>query len=369
MLHWAMKSLWAQKATLAAGSGGVAAAFALVLLLDAVFAGESKQIVAYIHNTHPDVWVMQRGVSNMHMATSFVWDWKAERIAALPEVERATPILYLNTVIQAGTRNWFAYVVGVRPGERRAGPWSIAVGKGTTGPEEIVLPEVLARVAGLSLGDTASIANKRFHIVGLSRQTFSMANSIAFVDFDDLADLLSARGTVSYILVDAKPGHDPQALAAKITRSVEQVSALPQQVFRDNDFNMAMKMGVEIILIMTVIGTALAVLIVAFTAYSMTDARRRELALIKALGVPNRAVYSAVVMQTLTLTGLSYVMVIAAGAILLPGLERLVPQLTLEVTPSALLRVAAIAVGGAALAALIPAYQVARVDPVSAFNR
>jgi len=368
MLRWIIKTLWSQKTSLFSSAGGVALAFTLVITLDAVFVGESNQIVAYIRHSNPDVWVMQRGVGNMHMASTYVWDWKAKRVADLPGVKKATPILYLNSVIKAGDRNWFAFIVGLPPNTTRGGPWAMVSGEAIPGPGEIVLPNVISKLTGIGLGDEASIADKTFKIVGLSEGTFSMANSVAFVTFPDLEDVISASGTISYILVDAEPGQDPYKLAALIEDEVDKVSALPQAPFIKNDFDMAMMMGVEIIFFMTIIGSGLATMIIAFTAYSQVSRRRRELAISKALGVHNSSIYAATILQTLIITGLGYVIALVLALGLFPVLSALVPQITLFVTNEALFRLGLIALAVALVAALVPAYMVARVDPMTAFK-
>jgi len=368
MLQWILKTLWLQKISLLSSAGGVALAFTLVLILDAVFVGESKQIVAYIRHSSPDVWVMQRGVGNMHMASTYVWDWKARRVAELPGVKQATPILYLNSVIKAGNRNWFAFIVGMSPNTTRGGPWAMVSGKSIPGPGEIILPNVISRLTGIGLGDEARIADKVFKISGLSDGTFSMANSVAFVTMSDLEDVISASGTVSYILVDAEPGVDPYQLATLIESEVDKVSALPQAPFIKNDFDMAMMMGVEIIFFMTIIGSGLAAMIIAFTAYLQVARRRRELAISKALGVRNPAIYSAIITQTLIITVLGYVIALGLALGLFPILSTLVPQITLFVTTAALFRLGLIALVVALIAALVPAYMVARVDPMTAFK-
>ncbi len=229
MFRWIIKTLWRQKGAVASSSTGVAFAFVLVVVMDAAFVGESNQIVAYIRHANADVWVMQRGVSNMHMATTFVWDWKTRRIAEMPGVKRATPILYVNTVVKAGGRNWFAYIIGLLPNNSRAGPWSMISGKSQPGPGEIILPYVLAEMTNLKLGDKAKIADTEFTISGFSDGTFSMANSIAFVNFADLENLISTSGTVSFILVDAIPGQDTNELAQRIEEEVDKVSAVPNE--------------------------------------------------------------------------------------------------------------------------------------------
>jgi len=368
MLRWLFKTLWLQRLSLLASAGGIAGAFTLVIILDAVFVGESTQVVSYLRNMNTDVWVMQRGVGNMHMASSFVWDWKAERIARLPGVRRATPILYAGATVNTNGRNWLTFLVGLRPDGGRAGPWSMAAGKAMPAAGEIVLPRVYVEMNDVALDDTVMVRDKRLRVVGLSEGTFSMGNSVAFLAFSDLADLFSITGTISYILVDAQPGTDPAVLAARIEREVEKVAALPQDEFIRNDFQLAMLMGVEIIFFMTVIGSALAALIIAFTAYSQVAQRRRELAIAKALGTRNRAIYLAVLVQTLIITALGFVLALIAAWGLFPVLSAAVPQITLVVTPEVLLRTGVLALLVALIAALVPAFLVARVDPQTAFK-
>ena len=47
---------------------------------------------------------------------------------ALAAVRRVTPILYLNTVMEGGNRNWFSFVVGLEEGDSRAGGFALVIG-------------------------------------------------------------------------------------------------------------------------------------------------------------------------------------------------------------------------------------------------
>ncbi|MDH4189128.1 MAG: ABC transporter permease [Betaproteobacteria bacterium] len=368
MLRWILKTLWLQKPSLLASAAGVAGAFVLVVILHAVFVGESRQVVAYVRHTAADVWVMQRGVGNMHMANSFVWDSKVKRIAELPGVRAATPILYSGIVVRTPGRRWLAFAVGLQRGATRGGPWAMAAGRTTPGPGEIVVPRVFADMAGVALGGRVSVTGRILEVVGLSEGSFSMGNSVVFMAASDLAELMSAQGTVSYIIVDAQPGQDGAGLAARIEQAVDKVSALPAERFIRNDYQLAMQMGTEIIAFMTLIGAGLAAVIIAFTAYSQVARRRRELAIAKALGVRNRAIYAAVGLQTLVITGLGLALALLAAWGLFPLLSALVPQITLVVTAEAMWRAAAVALVVASISAWIPARYVARVDPLTAFK-
>lgn len=368
MTSWLLKTLWLQKFSLLTSGLGIAAALLLVVIMDAAFIGESNQIVAYIRHASPDIWVMQKGVSNMHMATSYVQDWKAERIASIPGVRRATSILYINTIVHARGRRLFAYVIGLHPDGQRAGPWSMASGRSQPGQGEIVLPEVLADMAELELGDEAIIADKHFRVTGFSRGTFSMANSIAFVSYTDVASLISTGDAISFVLVDADEGIDTNKLAASIMEQVEKVNVVTQQQFIRNDFQIAKLMGVEIISFMTFISTVLATLIVAFATYTQVSRRRRELAIIKALGFENVSLYTAALLQSIIITAIALLLSLIGSLVLAPLLSALVPMINLDVTMESLVRTGGIAAVAAILAALVPAYLVGRVDPASAFK-
>lgn len=368
MFRWSLIGLLREPLRLMAGSAAVASAFILVIFFQAVFEGESEQIVAYPEHADADVWVMQKGVSNMHMASSLLWDWKQDLIARLPGVAAVESILYMNTVMSAGGMQWFSYVVGLDEGARRSGPWSMATGRAQPAPGEAVIPAVVARLAGVGIGDAIAILDRDFRVVGLSLGTFSMANSVTFVAKPDLADLMDAAGSVSYVLVKATPGVSPPTLARRIMTEVEKVNALPRDTFIHRDREMAMQMGTEIIRVMTLIGALLATLIVAFTAYSHVARKQRELALAKALGFYARHIYISALVQTAVITALGYVLSVIAAYTLLPLVPRLAPQISLAVSAQALMVIGVVALPVAALASVWPARVVARVDPLYVFQ-
>ena len=369
MFGWTVKELFSAPQQLFASVSAVAGAFALVLFFDGVFAGESEQIVALIDRTDADVWVMQKGVGNMHMTTSFVSDWKIGAVEDVEGVEKVTPILYLNSVIEAGGRSWFSFVVGIEQGDPRAGPWLGAGGAALPGPGEAIVPDIFASDAGLAIGDKVRIAGRDFTVAGFSSDTFSMANSITWVTMTDLGDTMSSIGSVSYLLVDGAPGVDPSALAARIMDQVEKVNAMPRAEFSARDFSIAVQMGLEIVWMMTLIGGAVAVLLTGFIVYSHVSERERELAVMKALGVRDRAIWLSVMLQALVIGLAAYALAVGLIYLAIPLIGALVPKVSLGMTSDALLRAGATAIVVSLLAAVIPVRRVLGVDPVSAFHQ
>ncbi len=369
MLRWSLKSLFAEPLRLIISTLAVAMSFILVIFFDAVFEGESKQMVVYLEKMDADVWVMQKGVSNMHMASSLLWDWKADRVASLPGVSEVASILYLNAAVKAGGRDWFSYIIGLSADSPGGGPWDVAQGKAIPGRGEAVIPEVIAQLAGLELGDPLTIIDKRLRIAGLTRGTFAMASAIVFVSRQDLGELMEAEEQVSYVMVKIQPGMAQVDMAERIREEVDKVNALPNEVFIANDRQMAVQMGAEIVRMMTVIGTLLAMMIVAFTAYSQTAHKQRELGITKAFGFSNQRLYGAALCQTLVITGSGFLVASLVAYLLFPLLPALVPQITLFVTPKAILTIAAVVMPVAVLGSLGPLVRIARADPLTIFQR
>lgn len=369
MLRWSLKSLVSEPLNFLLTSLVVGAALLLVIFFEAVFSGESEKIISYPRNINPDVWVMQRGVFNMHMATSFIWDWKKDRVAEIDGVAEVTPILYLNSIVEAGGKRWFSFVVGLEEGDSRAGPWQMAQGTSQPGRGEAVVPDLLATMAGLDIGNTVRIANKSFTIAGLSKGTFSMANSITFISYSDLKDIMSLTGSDSYLLVDAEQGIDAGLLAERIKENVDKVNALTSREFIHNDKVLAMQMGVELIGIMTIIGACLAVFLCVFMLYVFLAKRRRDLAILKAVGVDNKTIYLGIILQATFIAAAGLLVAIVFIYAAIPLTAAYFPQVTLEVTAYSLFRVVIVTFLVAIFAALLPAYQVVKIDPLLAFQR
>jgi putative ABC transport system permease protein len=236
--RWTVKELLRARMRVLGSIVSVGAAFALVIMFRAVWEGETRQLAVYLEEAGADVWVMQRHVSNMHMASSFISEGKRVELGRVEGVGSVDGILYLNTMVEAGGRQWFSYVVGIDEADQLGGPWSLAEGRGEVSSGEAVIPETLSRLTATSIGDSIQVADLRFEVVGLSRETFSVTNPVTFVPAADLSDLLSLSGYESYMLVRADPGVPPAELAARIEAEVDGVAALTTADFVANDLQL-----------------------------------------------------------------------------------------------------------------------------------
>jgi putative ABC transport system permease protein len=369
VLRWVTRNLVQEPGALAASVGGIAMSLLVVLLVEGMFAGESARIAAYLDHAGADVWVMQKGVSNMHMATSLVRGDVVRAVAAVPGVAATTPILNESAFLGSGGGHWYSYAIGLRPDAAQGGPWTMVRGKRIPGVGEAIVPDVIARKAHVAIGDSIGMLGRDFTITGISRDTYSMANSLTFVAYEDLARLLSVRDdAASYIIVRTVPGVPPADVAERIRRTVPDVNAMVRRDAVDSDRGMAMQMGVDIIGITTWIGGFAAALVVALTAYSGTMRRTRELGVVKALGFRNATLYAAVLVHSGGVAALGYALAGAVAWGIRPVITTVAPEVALLYSPTSLLRLAAATLVVALTASIVPGYRVARIDPAIAFQ-
>ncbi len=368
MIKLAVKNLLQEKARLVTAVGGVAAAIVLILFLDGVFVGSSEQTVAYIERSGAGVWVMQKGASNMHMAASALPEVVTDRLRAAPGVKSATPILYAGTLLSAGGKESFSYVVGLRQDAQRGAPWAMKAGDPIPGQGEAVLPEILTRKAGLTIGDEVTILNRPFTVVGLSEGTFTLANTVTFISYDDLAAIMAAPGVASYILVEPEKGTDPSALARTLMESFPEVNALTSSQLADNDRAMIRQMGANIIQVMSFIGSIVGVLVIGLTTYTATVRRAREYGVVKALGATNAGLLTVIVLQTLVLAMLSLIVAVAVMYALIPLLGIVAPEVPIALSPGSLAMRVGTTLVIAVVAAVLPAIRMSRVEPAVVFK-
>ena len=365
----ARRNLTRDRVRLVASMGGVALALSLTLALDAIYAGVANQLTTYIEQAGADVWVAQSGVRNLHMVASSMPETVVDEVAAVDDVAGVTPILEATDTIAAGDERAVAYVVGLPADAAMGGPWDVVEGRGDVGPGEIVVDQSFARNAGVAIGDSVGVLGGQARIVGLSKGTASLVNSVAFVAFNDFRAMRGGTPVVSFVLVRVADGTSPEAVARDIERVVLGVTAQTRAGFMAEERRIVTDMSADVIAIMSAVGFIVALAVVALTVYVATLARRREFGVLKALGTRNRTLYRVVLVQAVLSVTVGFAIGLAFTGLLGIGIAQTDLNLELAITGGSLAKVGAFAAATAALAAILPIRQVAGVDPAVVFRR
>jgi len=367
MLYWTFKSLMAEKASVAAAAAGIALALILALYLDAVFRGEAKQIVVFIERMPASVWVLQDGVRNLHMARSRLSDNTLADVARVPGIRSATPVVYGDVSVGDPSHERSAYLVGVPADPALRARWTRVTGWPMPAGG-VVVPDTIAKEANLKIGDQIRVGDASYAISALSQDTFSMANPLIFMEERDARRELDVGDGTSLVLVEPEAGIDPAALADRINSESDKVRALTRPALRANDYTLALQMGGALIGMLSLMATAVSVLIVTFTAYAFVSARTRELAVAKALGAPRRQLFAAAVVQTSIVALIGAVLAVVLMAPMQAALATWVPDVAVDLSYATALKLSATTMVVAIAAALVPAFYVLKVDPALVFK-
>ena len=360
----ARRQLLARRGRTLAGLAGIAVALLLVIALKAILAGMEGRLTGYIDRSGADVIVAQEGVRTMHMTQSVLPEQAAARVASLPDVADAMPIVYVPAMIERGDKRSLVYLIG----EGSAARTLPLVSGRRARAGEIVVDEALASLIGARPGTTVTSLGRRFRVVGQIGGTSSIASSIALAERHDLAGLLRSEDSVNYVLVRARDGVAAGELAGRIEQAVPGVTASTRAQFSRSERRLVGDMSTDIVRSMILVGFVIGVAVAGLVAYSATLSQLRDYAVLRALGLRARGALALVLAQVGALVVLGFALSIALLAALAWALPALSPTLALTVRTGDVVLAFAVAAAVTAAAAALPVLRVARVDPASVFR-
>jgi putative ABC transport system permease protein len=367
MNYLAWRNLLQSRTQFILGLGGVALALLLMLSLDALLAGSEEDLVAYIEQSGADIFVSQEGVKNMHMASSAI-TWRDMRLAEHADgVVSASPILYATGLVKTNEADILSYVIGFDPDESLGGPTEIVAGTAVVASEEVILDEAIARSQKLELGNEVEIMGQTFTIVGFTRGLTNIVNSISFIHIEEF-QRLRGDAVISYALLDVAAGRDSERVAEEINARNDHVMALSTTDFSREERQIIKDMSIEILNIMNLSGFLIGLAVTALTLYTGTLRKRQEYGVLKAIGAKNRHLYTVVAVQAALSLVLGFVVAISLVWLLGWLVPLVVPGMGLALTRTGVMRVLIASLVIGIVSALVPAWQLARLDPAQVFR-
>ncbi|RNM16975.1 ABC transporter permease [Nocardioides pocheonensis] len=270
--------------------------------------------------------------------------------------------------------------------DRLAGDFSYRSGHKPSGPQEMALDAATAKKAGFGLGDHVDVVYQG------GRRTFTLVGTIGFGKTDSILgatfagfDLPTAQvitgkeGKVDNVAVKGEAGIGAAELrdriAAVLPDGVEVLTA--EQVASEGSASVRDAMGIFTKVLLVFAGVSLLVgsFVIWNTFNVLVAQRRREVALLRAVGASRHQVLGGVLAEAALIGLASGVIGLFAGVGLAAGIRSLMKLVGAEIpttTPALETRtvVAALAVGlGVTMvAAIAPAWSATRVSPMEALR-
>ncbi len=355
--------------------GAIAAVVAVILVLEGVYAGQLVQLHNVVMNRATDLVVAQAGVSNMIAVRSVLPQYARQDVEAVPGVLEANPLTGLALIYEQGELrtpiSLFVY-------DTRGGPVHLVSGRQIIGDREIIIDESLAKKYDLVPGDSFVLSDFEFRIAGISHGEAAFFTPFGFIRFDDLIDFyfeselaedISSFPLLSFLLVDVTTGSEPSLVAERIEAAVPSADVLLPEDMAAHDVAMGKIAMGPIFDVLIAVGYVIGLLVTGIIMFSATNARQRDMGVMKALGFSNLYLVAQVLMEALLLVSLA----IPVGVFLAQGIAALIQitaplYLILPLMPDVLFRTFIACWLFAIVGALLPVHSIWQVDPATVFR-
>lgn len=283
-------------------------------------------------------------------------------LAKLPHVTDVAPV-----VTQVSTNGALEVIFGIdlKSYEALGGPFDYLRGGPFQGPNDVLVDDLFAESKHAKVGQEITILNHPFRISGIVAHG---KGARKFIPIDTLQDLNGAKDKASIFYLKA----DSPANAELITQEIRHVPGLESYVAVSMAYYLSMMTPSNTPMLKTFIDVVIAIsliigFIVIFQAmYAAVMERTREIGILKSIGASKAYIVSAVLRETLLLAVGGIIAGILISLAARMGIRRAAPLLPIQFSATWMLRATGIAIVGAILGAIYPAYKAAQKDPIDA---
>jgi len=245
-------------------------------------------------------------------------------------------------------------------------PFTFLSGGPFTGPNEVIVDDFFARADhGHRVGDTIPIKGHPFRICGIVEHG---KGGRKFVPIRTLGGLMGNPDNASLFYIRSDDLKNQQAIVNEIhsTPGLQQYQVQTLEAWMSMmtpahlpGFNIALNVVISIAVIV-------GFLVIFQSLYTAVMERTREIGILKSLGASRLYIVNVVMREALLIALAGIVIGIVCTQILKAGMGVRFPTLAFQVTYPWRLRGAIIALSGAVLGALYPAWKAASKDPIDA---
>jgi putative ABC transport system permease protein len=240
--------------------------------------------------------------------------------------------------------------------------------------DEVVVGAFLAENRGLSVGDTLTIRDRDFTVVGIWEPVsydLSYFNHRAYVTLDALALVLGEPESISRMTVLVAPGYDAQEMAQTIAEELPgiETSTLAEQ---EAEIREVFAILIAIMVGLFSISTFVGGVSVANTMIIAVNERTREIGLKKAIGAEDTDILAEVLADAGKLGALGGALGVLGALPVVVGVNLYARDAggftIMALTPRLVVGAIVFSTLLGVLAGLIPAWRAARLDPVAALR-
>jgi putative ABC transport system permease protein len=335
----------------------------LILLIVSFFYGQLNGSKASQVGVGADVMVQPPGSSALVGVTGAPMPVKVgDKLRNLPHIAVAAPVIWELTMKPSLE---VIYGIDIESYNNIPPALHFLSGSAFAGPYDVIVDDYFAGSKHAKVGDSIEILNHQFRISGIVEHG---KGARKFVPLTTMQDLIGApgRASVFYIKLDDPANMDAVVNEIKQVPGMENYSVLSMQEYLSMMTPENLPGFETSIRIVVAISMIIGFLVIFQSMYTAVMERTREIGILKSLGASKLYIVNVVLRETALLA----VVGIVVGTVISLLTRRAIlferPMLRLFWSNEWVMRATLIALTGALLGALYPAYKAAQKDPIDA---
>jgi putative ABC transport system permease protein len=364
----AIKTLLAQQPRFLLTVFGIALCVILMLFLLSIYKGVSVGSVEYVRESQADLWVLQRYSTNIVRSTSVLPVYYKNVIKNIKGVKSVAPVLFILASVNTEYGPATVYLTGFDPETGIGGPPSIYKGSNLTENGQIILDRSFAAKYRINIGDRIPVRDDTLSVAGLSTGTNMFVVQYTYTTLKKAHSIVGFPGMVSCFQVLVEPGNNPSDIAGLIKREISDIAVFDRKNFLANNIHEMESGLLPLLYVVAFIGAVVLTAILSLILSVNVLERRKDYAIMKALGSPGRFIPGTVIQQALVLAGCGT----AVALILFFPLTEVVEKLSPEVSVvSSLIHVLIVMVGVGLISlvsSFIPIRKLRNIYPLEVFK-
>jgi len=323
---------------------GLGLLIGVTLTMAGLYRGMVDDAKVLLDNSGADLWIVQQDTLGPYAEASSIFDDTYRSVLGMHGVAAASNVTYLTMQVRrvkptdiSKAKEVRAMIVGIitnlpaQPGQ----PAYLIAGRHITRNHYEAIADISS---GLQIGETINIRRHEYQVVGLTRRMVSSGGDpMIFIPLRDAQEaqflkdndaiirqrarttqnpalnrpgtpnLLAAviqsqsvNSTVNAVLVQIRPGADPESVAEPIRRW-KQLTVYTRVQMQEILIAKLIATSAKQIGMFLVILAVVSAAIVAFIIYTLTIGKIREIAVLKLIGTKNRTIATMILQQSLAL--------------------------------------------------------------------
>ena len=366
MANLPLANIFNRKTRTIVGILAVALGVALVLVMVGLAHGTLDETADRIQNVGADI-LFQAPDSSPFLAinTGVLSERLSGKLLEIDGIAAATPVL-TNRVTQVKEKQKIVMIFGVDEASYNQVGSGIEIveGRSLEKPLDLLVDTVLSGADGINVGDTLSIMNRDFEVVGICK---AGAGTRIYMGLSDMQVATAQEGKVSFFFIKVADNASVSDVAVRLERAFEGYKVTALEFFTDAMRQNALGLN-EFIRALSVSAALISYLVILLAMYSTILERTREIGILKALGASRSYIIRLVLVESFLICAIGVIVGFCFTFVGRYAILEFFPTLSVDLIPRWFFMSATLGLAGGLLGALYPAYMAAKLDPVAALN-